>query len=127
MSQEQFQSLVEMASKAGLHIEGGDILFSEDQGTPASKALVCVDRWLSFRDDAIRMQVRVLARNSADSMFGWECISEGDFSDPLTIEQASGLVSHWANLSRELVNRNVRHQSEENARVEVFGAMRPRG
>jgi hypothetical protein len=112
------------AAKGRLHIEGVEILFSEDQGTPANKALVCVDRWMAFRDDAIRMQVRVLSRPSASA--DWDCVLEGDFSEPLTKEQAMSTLAHWIQLERETINRNTRYHAERAADVDAFGP-RPRG
>jgi hypothetical protein len=119
MSQEQYQSLVELASKAGLRIVGLEILFSEWQGTPATDALVRVDRWLAFRDGAIRMQVRVLARESANADF--ECISEGEYSDPLTAHQARSMVEHWTDLQHDASRRYHARAAAEQARFDAFG------
>lgn len=116
---DRFAAVFERAARAGLHIEGDEILYSEDQGTPASQALVCVDRWLGVREGAIRLQVRVLARNSVED--GWECVSEGQFSDPLTTDQASSLVEHWCDLQRDAAQRYYVRQVEEQERVDAFG------
>jgi hypothetical protein len=103
--------LRELAKRGGLHIEGNEILYSEDARICGDEPLACVDRWLCVRDGAIRMQVRVLARGSVNA--SWECISDSGFSEPLTKEQAASLVSHWAVLQQAAGDRFAAYQREK--------------
>lgn len=125
MTEQQFKQLAAEAHRAGLQIESGDILLSEDQGTPASTALTCVDRWLSYHDGAVRMQVRILARETVERE--WDCICEGPFSEPITAEQAEQMVGHWRDLQRDAARRYYAQQEQSRLQVEAFGASRPRG
>lgn len=120
-TEEDFVEVRNLAASRGLLIEGGDILYSEVQAGTYDESLICVDRWLAWRDGGIRMQVRVLAREKAERQVDWDFISEGGFSDPLSKEQALQLVSHWVDLQREALARHIRRCNEAAERVEAFG------
>lgn len=127
MNEQQFKQLVDEWRRAGLRVEAGDILFSEYQGAPASTALTCVDRWLSFHDGAVRMRIRILARESVERECEWDCICEGQFSEPITAEQAQQMVVHWRDLERDAVRRYYALQEQDRLQVEAFGVSRPGG
>ena len=122
MPQQSFDRLVELARTLRLHVEGDEILYSEDQG---SDALISVDHWLYWRNEAIRLELRLLAR--ADTSSGWETIGEGSESQPLTEAQAVQLIEHWAVLQREGEQRARLRAAAERERIRAFGPRSCRG
>lgn len=96
------ESLRLLAAKKGLHVEGDDITYAEDQGLTA-KATLSLDRVLVWRDDAIRLRVRVFDRETADDE--WMPLTEGDYSPPLTVEKAAELINHWGDLDLDAMSR----------------------
>lgn len=120
-TEEDFVEVRNFAASRGLLIEGGDVLYSEDQARTYEESLVCVDRWLAWRDGGIRVQVRVLAREKAERQVDWDCISDGGYSEPLSKEQALLLVNHWAELQRDALARHIRTKRDEADRVDAFG------
>ena len=96
------ESLREQAAKKGLHVEGDDITYAEDQGLAAT-ATLSLDRVLVWRDGAIRLRVRVFDRATPDDE--WEPLTEGDYSPPLTVEKAAELINHWGDLERDALSR----------------------
>lgn len=96
------ESLRVLAAQKGLHVEGDDITYPEDQGM-AAKATLSLDRVLVWRDDAIRLRVRVFDRETPDDE--WMPLTEGDYSPPLTVEKAVELITHWGNLEQDALSR----------------------
>jgi hypothetical protein len=97
-----YDMLLAAAQAARMTIEGDDILHSDTQGLPAG-ALMSLDKWICWRDNAVRLNIRVLARNGLDAI--WDCICEGALSEPLTRAQAFQLVAHWSTLDKEASDR----------------------
>lgn len=111
-----FEQVLAAAAAVHLHIEGEEILHSDSQGI-ASEAMVSIDKWLSWRDNALRLQVRVIAKDSAGN---WEGISDSGFSDPLTKAQAHQLVTHWAALERDARVREIQRRAFQAPLVDEF-------
>lgn len=112
-----FARVVALAKRRRMQIEGGEILHSEDQA--GEDALVSIDKWLFVRHGAIRMQVRVLARESTEDE--WDCVDEGRYSAALTVDQALQMVEHWYELDRQAVRRAQEWQEHSRHLIEAFG------
>lgn len=112
------------AAGSRLHIEAGEILYSEDQGDPRF-ATLCVDRWLTARSGEIRMEVRIVQRESFTD--DWYPSEAGSIvSEPLTEAQALQLVNHWCESSQAAYRLAQRADKDEMERFEAFGPRPPR-
>lgn len=89
--------LCDLAFSAGLHVEKGEVLFSELQGTEDAEA-ICLDRWLTWHDGGIRVRLRMIYHDASSQ--------EGGFSDKLTANQALEVIKHWGVLQAESVARH---------------------
>lgn len=110
------ESVIAMAKRHHLHNEAGEILYSEDQGE-SQFATLCVDRWLTTRSGQMRMEVRVIQRETSSNDF-YPCVTSIQ-SQSMNEAQALQLVDHWGRLSQAAVSqRNTRSERE---RFDAFG------
>lgn len=115
-----YDDLLSLARRRGMTIEGRDILFSEVQGDNL-EALVCLDRWLVWRDDSIRIQVRMIGRDSPSDDWQTLCETETLSNYPVSVEQGRQLLEHWWMLDLESTRRSQVRDIAERERLEVFG------
>lgn len=110
------ESVIAMAKRHHLHNEAGEILYSEDQGE-SQFATLCVDRWLTTRSGQIRLEVRVIQRETNSDDF-YSCVTSIQ-SQSMNEAQALQLVDHWGRLSKAAVSQyNTRSERE---RFDAFG------
>lgn len=113
------KNLIQCAQRAGLHVEDGDVLFSEDQGR-AQCATLSIDRWLVCRDGQIRMELRLLQRGAAGESY--EGVSDAPLSsEPMDEAQALQVIEHWGAVSRGIVREFSIQDAQERERFNAFG------
>ena len=113
------QSVVDMAKRYRLQIEEGEILYSEDQGE-SQYATLCVNRWLTARSGEIRLEVRIIQRETY-SDDDWLPCGESIQSDPFSEAQALQLVNHWGRCSQAAVQLAQQNERQERDRFDAWG------
>lgn len=117
-------SVMAMAKGFDLKIENGEICHSEDQGDPLF-ATLCVDRWLTARSGEIRMEVRIIQRDSRSESDDWYA-GYGMASDPINEAQALQLVNHWGATSKQAASLAYQAQMRERESCDESGPRPPR-
>lgn len=111
-------SVVALATRYKLNNEAGEILYSEDQGE-SQFATLCVDRWLTARSGQVRLEVRVIQRETNSDDF-WPC-GESIQSEPMSEAQALQLINHWGRISQAAVLVSQQNERTGRDRLDAFG------
>lgn len=107
------EEVLEAARAAGLPVEAGEVLFSEEQGLEPFST-VCVDKWLTAKRGCVELEVRVLQRR--DRFEEWDGVrAKPTRSDPLTKTQALQIIDHWRRVKNEArrLARYLEQQEQE--------------